>query len=144
MALAQLGRHAEAVPDRDRAVDLSPPPEVPRHRALRATSRAQAGQTAEAVAEVAELTKSSHWNADQWYDFACVYALAAGRDSTSREAHAIRAVELLRRAVAAGYRDAAHMAADPDLAALKTRNDFREVLARLSGSHAPNPSPEMK
>ena len=42
-------------------------------------SRIQNGQVAEAVAEVDELTRGGGWNATQWYDFACVYAVASGK-----------------------------------------------------------------
>ena len=44
--------------DWDEAVELSPRSEQPPHRASRAMSRLRAGQTAEAVAEVAELTRA--------------------------------------------------------------------------------------
>ena len=48
------------------------------------------------------------------------------------EAEADRALAWLERAVAAGYRDAANMATDHDLDALRHRADFKELLARLS------------
>src|SRR5436309_1574856 len=61
-AFDRLKKYAEAVKDWDKAIELSPSPERPRFRAARAFSRLQAGQVAEAVADVAELTKLS-WNA---------------------------------------------------------------------------------
>jgi hypothetical protein len=86
----------------------------------------------DAVAEVAELTKSEAWKAEQWYDFACVYALASKKWADKRHAYADRAMELLQRAVQAGYKDAAHMAKDTDLDSLRNREDFRRLLTELT------------
>jgi hypothetical protein len=59
---------------------------------------------AEAVAEVAELTApvadvpgSPKWNAGQWYDFACVYAVASGKIADKKQEYADRAMELLHK-----------------------------------------------
>ncbi len=130
-SLDQLKKHAVAVKDWDRAIALSPRAERPSVRARRAASRVQAGQVAEAVAEVAELTKSSRWNAGQWYDFACVYALASGKSADNKQAYADRAMELLQKAVKAGFKDAAHMKKDPDLDPLRGRDDFKKLLEAL-------------
>src|SRR5262249_8415428 len=77
-AYGHLEKHAEAVKDWGEASELSPRPEQPALRAERATSRLRAGQVAEAVAEVEELAKGRKWSAGQWYNFACVYAVASG------------------------------------------------------------------
>jgi tetratricopeptide (TPR) repeat protein len=132
LALADLRRHAEALKDWDAAIALSPEPEARgRERASRATSLVQAGRVAEAVAEVADLTRSAGWSAEQLYDFACVYSLASGKDPANREAFAARAVGLLRQAVAAGWKDAAHLRTDADLDPLRMREDFQKLLASL-------------
>jgi hypothetical protein len=68
-----------------------------------------------AVAELAELTQSTNWNAGQWYVFACLYAVASGKLADKQQEYADRAMELLRKAVQAGWKDAAHMAKDTDL-----------------------------
>jgi tetratricopeptide (TPR) repeat protein len=102
LAYDRLHRYTEAVKDWDRAVELSPPQEQPGLRASRATTRVNAGQVAEAVAEVAELTKMATWKAGQWYDFACVCAFASGKSADKKQEYADRAVELLRRSVKAG------------------------------------------
>jgi Tfp pilus assembly protein PilF len=47
-----------------------------------------------------------------------------------------RAMELLQKAVKAGYKDAAHMAKDTDLDPLRGREDFKKVLAELEGKVA--------
>ena len=102
----------------------------------------QAGQTAEAVAEVEELTKESKWNAGQWYNFACVYAVASGQIADKRTEYADRAMEMLRQAVKAGFKDAANMQQDKDLDALREREDFKTLLAALGKQ--PPPQPEQK
>jgi tetratricopeptide (TPR) repeat protein len=126
-----LRKYAEAMKDWDRVIELSPQAEQSRYRAERAVARIQAGQVTEAVAEVAALTKSYHWNAEQWYDFACVYAVASASSADKKQEYADRAMELLHRAVKAGWKDAAQMRKDTDLDSLRTREDFRELLAAL-------------
>jgi tetratricopeptide (TPR) repeat protein len=126
-----LNDHAEAVKDWDRTVELSPASEQPSYRAGRANSRLQAGATAEAVAEVEELTKLSNWSASHWYDFACVYAVASSKSADKKLQYAYEAMELLRRAVSEGYKNAAHMVKDTDLDSLRQREDFQKLLEEL-------------
>jgi tetratricopeptide (TPR) repeat protein len=131
IARGRLQKHAEAVSDWDRTIELSPGPEGPPFRAARATARLEAGQVADAVAEVAELTKGSKWSADDWYNFACVYAVAGGKVVDRKQEYAGRAMELLRQAVKAGYKDAAQLSKDTDLAVLREREEFKKLLAEL-------------
>jgi serine/threonine protein kinase/tetratricopeptide (TPR) repeat protein len=49
-------------------------------------------------------------------------------------AEADRAMTWLRRAIAAGYADAAGVAKDPDLDALRDRNDFKKLVAELGAN----------
>src|SRR5947209_515939 len=86
---------------------------------------------AEAVAEVAELTKSPTWNADFWFHFARVYAIASGKSNDKKPEYADRALELLHKAVNAGYNDASHMRKDPVLDPLREREDFKKLIAKL-------------
>ena len=58
MAYDRLRKFTEAIKDWDKAIELSPDAGATSACAARATSRLQAGQVAEAVAEVAELTKN--------------------------------------------------------------------------------------
>ena len=131
MAYDQLKKHAEAAKDWDKAIELSPEPEQPQYRAYRVNSLLRAGQAVEAVAEVAELTKAWEWSANQWYDFACVYAVASGQVDAKKEEYADRAMELLRQAVARGYKSSAHMKMVTELEPLRGREDFKELLIRL-------------
>jgi hypothetical protein len=127
-----LQKFTEAVKDWDQAVDLSLVAEQAGLRARRASSQVKAGQVAQAVAEAAELTKSSNWPASQWYDFACIYAIASGKSAAKKSEYADRAMELLRRAVKAGYKDAAQVAKDRDLDPVRARDDFKKLLAELA------------
>ena len=136
----QLGRSADAAADWDLAIGLSDDRGRNRVQAGRAVSRLQAGRVAEAVAEAAELTKAGGWDANDWYNFACVYAVAAGKLPDRRDEYAARAVELLRKAIDAGYRDRAHIDRDPDLAPLRGRPDFRKLVESLPYT-APPPRP---
>jgi hypothetical protein len=86
---------------------------------------------AEALAEVAELTKLPHVPPGTWYDFACFYALASGKVAGKKQEYANRAMELLQTAVKAGYKDAAHMNKDTDIDSLRDREDFKKLMAEL-------------
>lgn len=111
---------------------MSAKPEQPGLGAGRADSQLRAGQVAEAVAEVAALTSARvAWNAGQWYDFACIYAIVGGKIAAKKQEYSDRAMELLHKAVKAGFNDAAHMKKDSDLDALRDRDDFKKLLAEL-------------
>jgi tetratricopeptide (TPR) repeat protein len=91
----------------------------------------RSGKTAEAIARTAELTKEATWNSKQWYDFACVYAVASSKVAGKKQEYADRAMELLHKAVKAGYDDSANMGEDLDLFSLRERDDFKKLLAEL-------------
>jgi non-specific serine/threonine protein kinase/serine/threonine-protein kinase len=131
-AYGRLSKYAEAVRDLDRAVELSTNKEQRGIRVERAAFQLNAGQVAEAVAEIAELSKTPNENADQWYDFACVYAVASGKLADKKREYADRAMVLLQQAVKAGYRNAAHMKQDSDLDSLRGRDDFKRLVAELA------------
>jgi hypothetical protein len=75
-------------------------------------------------------------DADSLYMAACMRAVTAAvigqapsTDATRlAAADADRAMTWLRKAVAAGYRDVPHMLKDPDLAAVRRRADFADLL----------------
>src|SRR5262249_53479577 len=121
----------EAVKDWDRTVELSPETEQPSYRASRALSCVKAGQSAEAVLEVEELTQSSNWSAAHWYNFACVYAVASGKDSAKKQEYADRAMEFLRKAVNGGPKDPSQLAKNAAFDPLRQREDFQKLLAEL-------------
>jgi serine/threonine protein kinase/tetratricopeptide (TPR) repeat protein len=138
-ALDQLGRHEDAVKDWNQAMLLSQPAERGFFRACLALSKVKAGQVSEAVTEVAELSKSTKWTALTWYNLACVYALASGKDKDKMDDYAMRSVELLRRAIGAGYKNVEQLRKDPHLDALRGRADFQQLIESLA--EAKNPAP---
>jgi tetratricopeptide (TPR) repeat protein len=140
-ALTRLRRFADADNDWDRAVALSDAAERPRLCSSRAAAFARAGESARAVAE-ADALATPDAAAGTLYDAACVYALAAAAaraDAPLADRHAARAVELLRRAVAKGYRNIPHMLKDPDLDALRRRADYAALLWDMADGLPPAP-----
>jgi tetratricopeptide (TPR) repeat protein len=138
-ACHHLQKYAEAVKDWDRVIELGPKQERSEYRAIRAAARVKAGQVAEAVAEVAELARTPTRNADQWYNVACVYALASSQSADNKQEYADRAMELLHQAVTVGYQDAAQMKEDTDLDPLRARDDFQKLIAELAKKAAAKP-----
>jgi tetratricopeptide (TPR) repeat protein len=132
MAYDRLRKFTEEIKDWDRAIELSPIAEQPGLRATRAATRLQAGQVAEAVAEVDELMKIAPGDAGSWYNFACFYAIASGKSADKKQEYADRAMELLQKSVKAGWSDAAHMAKDTDLDAVRGRADFKKLVDELA------------
>jgi tetratricopeptide (TPR) repeat protein len=150
-----LTKPAEAVKDWDRAIELSPPTDQLKVLTSRVTSQLRAGLVAEAVTKVAELTKtpvadapaspiagaSPKWNANQWHTFACVYAVASSKIADKKPEYADRAMELLTKAVQAGWKDATHMKKDTDLDSLREREDFKKLVAELEAKFPPMNEP---
>jgi serine/threonine-protein kinase len=133
--LRVLARHAEAVRDWARAIELNDEP----HRAAefrweRALSLAHAGEHAQAVAAAVELVQVKGAAADTLYNCArvCSVAAAVAKDDPGlQEQYGTRAVELLRRAVDAGYKDVENMQKDKDLDAIRGREDVKQLLQQL-------------
>ena len=82
------------------------------------------------------------------YDLACTLALCSqlaaslpegtgGDDDGAARRHAERSVIQLRKAIGAGWKDADWMERDPELAALRDRPDYRELIADLRRAGAP-------
>jgi serine/threonine protein kinase len=97
-----------------------------------------------ATAELWERLKPA--DAQGLYTAACLRATTASvlRDgdkspeaAKEADAEADRAMDWLKRAVAAGYQDAAHLKADPALDALRGRPDFRKLVGELRAGKAP-------
>jgi hypothetical protein len=77
---------------------------------------------------------------DAVYSGACVFALAsAGPGNAAADAHAARAVELLRQALAKGWTDISHMLRDADLDPLRRRADYATLLWDLADMPAAAP-----
>ena len=95
------------------------------------------GRAAEALADADRLTKILKWPATKWFDFACIYSLAAAGDAPNKEAHAKRAIELLRESANAGFLNVDHFKRDSDLDSLRNREDFKKLIADLEAKTPP-------
>jgi hypothetical protein len=96
----------------------------------------------------AKMKKRGGDNATGLYNAACLYALCAGAakspsppaplpDGARGEKLADEAMQLLRQAVAKGYKDIKHLKKDEDLRTLREREDYKKLLQELSDR--PNP-----
>jgi hypothetical protein len=75
--------------------------------------------------------------ADTLYDAGrvCALATAAVKDDAKLQDHyAAHAVELLRQAVAKGYKDMEHLKKDEDLKAPREREDFKNLLEEIGAT----------
>jgi eukaryotic-like serine/threonine-protein kinase len=134
--LIDLGRDDEALPLLDEFLRRVPgkvidPREVADQR-LRISQRKKDAAGCRATAEQWE--KLGRTGAADLYTAARLRAVAAAvgrRDPTLANEEADRAMGWLRKAVAAGYRDAERLRSDSDLAALRDRDDFKKLLAGL-------------
>jgi tetratricopeptide (TPR) repeat protein len=108
---------------------------------LRGMQMVQEGRANEAIRAVAKLRELGTATADQLHNAACVYSLCAaaikpekGQDaltaeqSAARQQHIADALATLREAIAAGWKDLAHMQQDPDLAPLRDLPEFKALL----------------
>jgi hypothetical protein len=99
---------------------------------------------AEAVGEIDELTTigaddqaaTGDYTANQWYNFACICAVASRKSADKGQEYADRAMNLLARTVQAGWKNADKMANDKMLEALRERDDFKKLVADLTAQQA--------
>jgi serine/threonine protein kinase/tetratricopeptide (TPR) repeat protein len=162
-SLVQLQRSAEAVPLIDdclrRAANKDvPPPLLSSLLDLRLRHFAQRKDAPGCQATARMCDQLKRTDAPSLYDAACMHAVTA---AVLRQAdpfpHAAKQVEeecelamtRLKQAVAAGYRNVAHMTKDKDLDALREHEDFRKLRAELeaqnkepkSGNHSTDKQP---
>jgi serine/threonine protein kinase/tetratricopeptide (TPR) repeat protein len=148
-SLAELGRGAEAVPILDECARRAAgklccrPRLLPDVMETRLRLFAKAGdatgcrQTAEMWENLKRADAASLYNAARMRAVTSAVARAADNSPAGGEqadAESDRAMAWLRQAVAAGYRDAAHLKQDRDLDALRDRADFTKLLTTLEGS----------
>ncbi len=132
MAFDRLERYTEAATDWGAAMELSGPTEQPVLRFNRANSRLRAEQhVAESIQEIDELAKLDTWNPQQWYVFACTYVVASTKDEARKEEHLTRAIDLLRKAMKAGFKDRDQIESNKDLDIVRGRADFKKLIAEL-------------
>jgi serine/threonine protein kinase/tetratricopeptide (TPR) repeat protein len=141
--LGELGRHKEAVPDWEAALEVGPAPLQQSLRLDLARTLARAGDHARAVTVAAEVGGPDRLAGSRLYRLVVVYALSAGAARTDaglteadRQARAerylARALELLRLAAKAGYLKGAAsrqaLARDPELTSLRSSAEFKRLL----------------
>ena len=145
-SLRKLDRGAEAMPIIDECLRRAAGKTVDPHFIaavlnvrLRHFAKAKDAAGCRATAEMFDKLKPT--NPDSLYDAACFYAVAAAvrraNDQTEASTKAAadgddRAMGRLKQAVAAGYKDAVHMAQDQDLDPLRDREDFKKLVAELT------------
>jgi serine/threonine protein kinase/tetratricopeptide (TPR) repeat protein len=129
-ALDVLRRHAEAVQDWKRALEL----DDGRHRRVRQLGRAisqahLSGDHRRALAAAAVLAKDADGLTLEWLARLCALASAVVKAADLREQYASRAVQLLRQAAGKGHQDGGYLKEGTDLAPLRRRADFQKLLA---------------
>jgi tetratricopeptide (TPR) repeat protein len=138
LALISLKRFAEALRDCDLALktdDGSQQPSLRLHRA-RCQSHVDPDAAAKTIEDVLQAEKTSPANL---YSGALAYGVAHAKaeDQPRRERYAVRAIELLHKAQAAGYFNdpnaVTNLQTEPDLDSLRNREDFRKFLKSLEG-----------
>ncbi|HEV3080180.1 MAG TPA: hypothetical protein VGY66_10390 [Gemmataceae bacterium] len=145
-ALVQLKRREDAVKDWKRMRELSAGQPHINMRLYRPSPLAHLGEHAQATAEMATLLAEGQVQPLNLYTFAYIYArCAAGVAKDARlppverqklaDKYGSRAVELLRKAQAAGYfknpERLARMKTNDDLDAIRARSDFQKLLLEL-------------
>ena len=131
---AWLGEHDDALADWDRAIELAVPAARDGWRLARGTTLVRAGRHSEAIAEANELTLDSE-DLDLLFNGSCVYALASGVESLAAgEAEWLseKAIDLLGKCIARGFRDEAKLRTDPDFAPIRQHPNFQTLLSTLA------------
>jgi tetratricopeptide (TPR) repeat protein len=156
LILDRLRRHDEALADWERALPLAEGSVRDAVRIGRAATLARLGEHARAAAEADALGGQQSLAGRDFYNLACVYALAAaavGRDAQLAKAeqdrraeqYAGRAVGLLKKAAAAGLVKTAaeieEMRKAKDLEPLRQRKDFQELFPMPRPKDKPKGSP---
>src|SRR5262249_29557494 len=112
-------------------------------RLERAIAFAMQGDYERATRDVEAIRPEGRSSAGTLFNLACVYGLcaaASGKDPkfSSNERHgrangyATQAIELLKQAIAKGYKNVDAIKTDSDLDCLRGRDDFKQVIAELS------------
>jgi hypothetical protein len=150
MAMASMGRHQDAAELYRTAVghQRSVLGSFPRSRRSQlflslhyqrlSQSLRALGQPSEAAAAARDGLELRADDPGYMYDTACELSLCIplvrgndGDGRAERDRYARSAIDVLRRAVAAGFRDFAHMRVDADLDPLRGRGDFQLLLMDL-------------
>jgi tetratricopeptide (TPR) repeat protein len=132
-----LNMHAEAMKDFNRAIELSQQSELPQFRIAHAYFRLLSGQVTEVTAELPELRKQLGQSADDLYNFAILYSVASSKVAAKKLEYANTSMDLLQKAVVAGFDNITFLKTTPALHPLRDRDDFRKLLADLEAKFPP-------
>jgi eukaryotic-like serine/threonine-protein kinase len=160
-------RHAEAIPYYRRAIELlerlvRENPEVRTYPATLASTYCYLGQVLREAGhepEASDLSRKAlalferidKEGLAKPYDIACIRSLSSdlvkstGKDPAAVERSrrlADQAMEALRQAVDGGYRDLAWISIDPDLDPLRSRDDYKVLIAEIKAKSALSKKPE--
>jgi len=113
-------RTAEAVTTLERAVEVAPGNGWAWHSLAYAYMESK--QPAKAATSFERVLVYAPHNANLLYNTACAHALAGNKD---------KALEMLDRAVADGFKDKAGLTADPDLASIRSDPRYLEIVKKL-------------
>jgi serine/threonine-protein kinase len=160
LALYQLQRDREALPEWDQALEFAEGGTRDVWRMQRAITLNRAGDHARATAEAEALAEKSSLPTLNLYTLACIEARAVGvvlkdeqlateERQKLAEQYAVQAVKLLRRLQAAGHLEdpsrLAQLQKDAALAPLRSRDDFKSLMKELEEKENPatkrNPEP---
>jgi hypothetical protein len=119
----------------------SEPSRLPMLLSLRATEMARRGQLAEVAQAGAKLRELEPKTGDNLYNAACAYGLCAGlvvkdksnptpAEAAKRQKYLGIALDCLREALGAGFKDFAHMRDDTELAALRGLPEFERLFPK--------------
>ncbi len=133
-ALAQLGRHKEAVSAWDQVIALATPAQLPNFRILRAHVLVAEGMLEKAASEVDDVASAESSSPVFWYEAGNVQAqiaTALSEEPSRAESHANQAIQWLKKAHASGFFDDPANEAylkSPAFSALQSRPDFQNLL----------------
>ena len=83
---------------------------------------------------MAELSQLENDNEFHWVRFAKLYAIASQALPDQRAELSDRSLELLRKAVELGFKDAERLRQDDDLAPLRELAEFKQLVAEVEES----------
>jgi eukaryotic-like serine/threonine-protein kinase len=131
MTLCGLDRFAEGVKDWDRALEVDDGRYRINLRLKRASNLLNLKDHVRAAADASAVAESANAKAEDFYNAACIYALSVQmteRDKPRADGYAASAVALLRRGIEKGYEGADRIGTNGDLEALRSRDDFKQLL----------------
>ncbi len=137
--------YTEAAADWLKALELGAKANSKNLKASRARSLANSGLTSNGLELIADLIDSTHREADLWFQCACVFSIASGKEEEKKQEYADRAMQLLGKAVQSGYNNWKHLKTEIDLNPIRARDDFVNLLNELETKGTKSDSsPEIK